>query len=122
MNNKIKKTRQIALSLLKPSKKNLEHGFELHQNSIVCDSYGFAPSSAVDVDAFCKAIEEGASDIELVDLREEIYGFAKTHGRKVFHHSDGYIMSNGITVQADVPLDNMVAMIEEARKTRRDND
>ena len=28
----------------------------------------------------------------------------------------GYIMSNGITVQADVPLDNIVAMIDEAMR------
>ncbi|MBU0478571.1 dipeptidase [bacterium] len=72
MNNKINKKRQIALSILKPSKKDLEHGLELHRNSIVCDSYGFAPSSAVDGDAICKAIEEGASNIELVDLMEEM--------------------------------------------------
>ena len=28
----------------------------------------------------------------------------------------GYIISNGITIQSDVPLENMIAMIEEARK------
>ena len=28
----------------------------------------------------------------------------------------GYIVSNGITVQTDVPLDNIIAMIDEARK------
>lgn len=28
-------------------------------------------------------------------------------------------MSNGITIQADVPLDNMVAMIDEARLVSR---
>jgi uroporphyrinogen decarboxylase len=30
----------------------------------------------------------------------------------------GYIMSNGITIQADVPLENMIAMIEQARVPR----
>ena len=30
----------------------------------------------------------------------------------------GYIASNGITIQGDVPLENMVAMIEEARLPR----
>jgi len=28
----------------------------------------------------------------------------------------GYILEPGITVQADVPLENMLAMIDEARK------
>jgi uroporphyrinogen-III decarboxylase len=28
----------------------------------------------------------------------------------------GYILEPGITIQADAPLDNIIAMIEEARK------
>jgi uroporphyrinogen decarboxylase len=31
----------------------------------------------------------------------------------------GYILESGITLQADVPLDSMVAMIDEARLPRR---
>jgi len=72
MNNKTKKARQIGLSILKPSKKDLEHGLELHKDSIVWDSYGFVPNSAVDGDAIRKAAEEGASDIELIELTEEM--------------------------------------------------
>ena len=33
--------------MLKPSKRDLEHGLELHASSIVIDAYGFSPRSAV---------------------------------------------------------------------------
>ncbi|MBI5818631.1 MAG: membrane dipeptidase [Verrucomicrobia bacterium] len=71
-NEKIQKARDVALSVLKPSPKDLEHGLELHANSLVFESYGFSPRSAVDGDAFRAAVEAGASDTELVDLREEM--------------------------------------------------
>lgn len=35
--------------------------------------------------------------------------------KQVMGRGGGYIFSNGITIQADVPLDNLVAMIDEAR-------
>ena len=72
MNKKIKKAFDIALNLLKPSRKDLEHGLNLHQDSIVCDAYGFAPNSAVDSDVVRKVIEEGISEIEIKDLLEEM--------------------------------------------------
>ncbi len=45
------------------------------------------------------------------EIRNEVKRLKRELGRE-----GGYIMSNGITVQADVPLDNLVAMIDEARK------
>jgi len=71
-NEKIQKARDVALSVLKPSQKDLEHGLELHANSLVFESYGFAPRAAIGGDAFRAAIEAGASDTELADLREEM--------------------------------------------------
>lgn len=71
-NERIQKAREVALSILKPSPQDLEHGLELHANSLVFESYGFAPRSAVDGDAFRAAVEAGASSAELVDLREEM--------------------------------------------------
>jgi membrane dipeptidase len=62
----------VALDILKPSQKDLEHGLELHANSLVFDGYGFAPRAAIDGDAFRAVAEAGASDIELQDLREEM--------------------------------------------------
>lgn len=71
-NDTIHRAREIAIDILKPSAKELEHGFELHANSLVFDTYGFAPRAALDGDALREAAEAGASDIELQDLREEM--------------------------------------------------
>jgi membrane dipeptidase len=71
-NEKIRKAREAALAVLKPSQKELEHGLELHANSLVFESYGFAPRAAPDGDAIRRAMEEGASETELNDLREEL--------------------------------------------------
>ena len=72
MNEKIQEAREVALGLLKPSEKDLEHGLELHKNSIVCDTYGFAPRAAIDGDVMCAAVEAGASEAELQDMSEEM--------------------------------------------------
>ena len=45
---------------------------ELHQNSIVCDSYGFAPRAAVDGEAIAAAVEAGASEVEIRDMTEDM--------------------------------------------------
>lgn len=72
MNETIQEARDAALSVLQPSQKDLEHGLELHANSLVIESYGFAPRSAIDGDAMAKAIEDGASDLEIQHLQEEM--------------------------------------------------
>jgi len=72
MNERIQEAREAARAILQPSEKELQHGLELHANSIVCESYGFSPRSAIDGDAFRAASEGGASDAELEDLREEM--------------------------------------------------
>ncbi len=71
-NQKIQEARQTALAVLKPSEKDLEHGLELHANSVVFDAYGFSPRAALDGDKMRAAIESGASEIELRDMQEEM--------------------------------------------------
>jgi len=71
-NAAIQHDRQVALDILKPTKAQLEHGLELHANSVVFDCYGFAPRAAIDGDAFAAAVQSGASDLELQDLREDM--------------------------------------------------
>jgi len=66
----IQRTRQAALAVLKPKPKDLQHGIALHSQSLVFDAYAFAPRAAVDGAALARAIEDGASDIELQDLTE----------------------------------------------------
>jgi len=69
-NEVIQNARQAALDVLKPGRKNLEHGLELHANSLVFDGYGFSPRCALDGEAMAAALEAGASKVELQDMRE----------------------------------------------------
>ncbi|QDU53710.1 dipeptidase [Gimesia panareensis] len=71
-NEKILHARKVALDILKPSQKELEHGLELHADSLVFDSYGFAPRAAIDGDRLAEAINDHASTAELQDLREDM--------------------------------------------------
>lgn len=61
-NARIQTARDAALAVLKPSAKDLEHGLQLHANSLVIEPYGFSPRPAVDGDAIRQAIETGASE------------------------------------------------------------
>lgn len=72
LNPKIQHAREVALKILKPTPKQLEHGLRLHAESVVFDGYGFSPRAAVDGDAIKQAIEEGASEIEIADMRESM--------------------------------------------------
>lgn len=60
------------MGVLKPTALQLEHGMRVHAESLVFESYGFAPRAAVDGVKFAAAIDSGASDGELADLREEM--------------------------------------------------
>lgn len=72
LNPFIQQNREVALNILKPTTRQLEQGLRLHSESIVFDSYGFAPRAAVDGDAIAEAIKTGASRIEIKDLKEEM--------------------------------------------------
>src|SRR5512139_2821927 len=67
----IREARNAALSLLKPSEKQLQHALELHKSSLVVESYGFSPRSAVDGAALRHALEAGAGGREYEDLYTE---------------------------------------------------
>ena len=71
-NEKIQHARQVAIKLLKPTEKQLQHGLELHADALVFDTYGFAPRSAVDGDALANLMQQGASDLEIQDAREDM--------------------------------------------------
>lgn len=68
----IAKARDAALDVLKPARAQLEHGLELHQNSLVFDAYGFAPRAAIDADQLITAISAGASAAEVQELQEDM--------------------------------------------------
>ena len=72
-NETIEHARKVALDMLKPSQRDLDHGLELHANSIVFDAYAAGPQAAIDGDAMGKAMEAGASEIELHDINEDMF-------------------------------------------------
>ena len=72
LNPKVQHAREVALEILKPTSKQLEHGLRLHAESLVFDAYGFSPRSAVDGDALTAAAAAGASAVELKDMREDM--------------------------------------------------
>jgi membrane dipeptidase len=71
-NDKIKHDRSVALNILKPTDNELQHGFELHYNSLVIEQYGFGAFSAEDGDAIRKAVESGASEAEIDAMQESM--------------------------------------------------
>lgn len=72
INEPMKEAYEAALNILKPSKKQLEHGLELHRNSVVIDCYGFMPRAAVDGQRITAAIEDQASPLEIQDMQEDM--------------------------------------------------
>ena len=72
LNPRIAALRQVALQILKPTPTELDRGLRLHAESVVFDSYGFSPRAAVDGDALAKLVQDGASSIELDDVREDM--------------------------------------------------
>ena len=72
MTKQMKRDYEVALSILKPTKAQLEHGLELHRNSLVWEPYGFMPRAAVDGAAIAAAINDNASALELQDMREDM--------------------------------------------------
>lgn len=71
-NETIQQARKVGLGLLQPKEADLAHGLELHVNSLVFDAYGFSPRGATDAEAINAAVKLGASEAELLDLREEL--------------------------------------------------
>ena len=61
---------QLALNILRPSDKDLEHGLELHRNSFVFDAYGFTPGAGGRNERLDQLIREHAGREELTFARE----------------------------------------------------
>jgi membrane dipeptidase len=59
------KYRALALQMLRPSQRDLEHGLELHHNSFVFDAYGFLPGGGGPAPQIDQLISANASIEEL---------------------------------------------------------
>ena len=71
-NQTIARAKQIALDILKPTAKQLEHGLKLHAESLVFDGYAFSPRTSTDPEIIAKMMEDGASEVELQDATEDM--------------------------------------------------
>ena len=71
-NEVIQKSRRAALAVLKPSAAQLDRGMKLHAESLIFDTYSFAPRCAVDGERLAKMAKENASAIEVQDARERM--------------------------------------------------
>lgn len=72
LNERMRADYETGLNILKPSKKQLDHGLDLHRNSLVFDTYGFMPRAAVDGSLIASAISDNASPLELQDMNEDM--------------------------------------------------
>jgi membrane dipeptidase len=75
----MEKAWQSGLDILNPSEKDLQHGLELHKESIVVDSYGFSPTALIDKEKMNQLIDEDASPNEIMDHIQEMLmtGYAR---------------------------------------------
>ena len=69
---RIQQARDIALDILNPTQQQLDHGLELHRESIVIETYGLGFRAPLDTNAITTAIDAGASPLELQDLSEDM--------------------------------------------------
>ncbi len=67
----MRRDRDVALALLKPSSRDLEHGLTLHRECFVAESYSLGLQAPIDPTALNRLAEEGASAFEWKDLLEE---------------------------------------------------
>ena len=70
--DRIQHARDIALNILQPTPAELEHGLELHRESVVIETYGLGFRASTDIDALTAAVAAGASALELQDLNEDM--------------------------------------------------
>ncbi len=68
----IQQAREAALAILQPSESQLEHGLALHRDAVVCESYSLGLQAPIDGEAVAKAVESGASEVELQYLSEQM--------------------------------------------------
>ena len=84
------KNRLLALKILNPSARELEHGLELHKNSLVFDAYGFMPLCGGCSSRTEELIAAGASRDELHyadEMHHMVEGFHDPRIRKLLRET-----------------------------------
>jgi len=76
MNKKMKNAWNTALKFLKADTKDIEHGLELHRNSLVFDFYGLEPLGPSELELFNETVENGISVSEIQEMKEDMRHFS----------------------------------------------
>lgn len=71
MNEAIERGRKVALGILNPTRKELDRGLALHEESLVVESYSLGLKAPFDGESIDAAIQMGATENELEDLFED---------------------------------------------------
>lgn len=71
MNDTVRRARETALDILKPSQRDLDHGLSLHAESLVAESYSLGLHAPMDVEKINALTEDGASNDEFQDAVED---------------------------------------------------
>lgn len=72
MSDPITMARDTALLVLNPTQRELEYGLRLHQESVVCESYGFGPYAAPDGRLLNDLIQKGQTSLSIRDAMEKM--------------------------------------------------
>lgn len=96
-NDRIKNDFELAKNILKPTQKQLEHGLELHKNSLVIDAYGFMPRAAYDGGQIGSAINAKASISEIQDMQEDMSMTRFVYDKKEREEFENAWKASGVT-------------------------
>jgi membrane dipeptidase len=67
----IEHCRNLGIDVLKPTRKQLEYGLQLHKQSLVWDAYGFAPSGAPKQELISSMVNNRVDSKEFKDRMEQ---------------------------------------------------
>lgn len=121
---------QKGLDALKPSKTNLEHGLELHERFVVCDSFGFMPAiwTPEIFDGLNRMVDQGASVQEWGRQATYLRMHCMTRDRQGAQEFVEALQASGVSCivhnvggigPPDVSLQNMAARTHACRVFRK---
>lgn len=99
MREHIEKLHARARDLLKPTKAEVEHGLELHRESVVVDAFGFAPYSQTrkTIETFSRLHDEGWTAAELRDKMLEMRVTEQGHDPEAREQYETAWRESGVT-------------------------
>jgi membrane dipeptidase len=97
INQQINSDFELAKRILRPTVRQLEHGLELHRNSVVIDAYGFMPRASYDGGVLDAAIRSKASALEIQDMQEDMTMTRFVHNNREREEFESAWKASGVT-------------------------